>query len=99
MSAKSAAKHQTGYEKWLLKKQKMNQKLRETCEKYSDSVNHTVDTAKFRYVKEHNLLVCLNEKVNYPNKYLPPPITVLTLGRDYYYDGSPVQSHSFTCHG
>ena len=72
MSAKSAKRPQTGYEKWLLKKQKMNQKMRETCEKYSDSVNHTVDTAKFRYVNEHNLLVCTNAKVQYP-KYPPPP--------------------------
>ena len=66
MSAKSAERHHTGYEKWLLKKEEMNQKIRETCEKYSDSVNHTVDTAKLRYVQEHNLLVCTHAKVKYP---------------------------------
>ena len=93
MSDKLAETHLTRYEHWLLKKKKMNQRIRATCENYGDSVNHTVDTAKFRYVKEHNLLVCTNAKVK-NMKVIPSQLTSVTLGWEHHHDCSSLQSHS-----
>ena len=95
MSDKLAETHSASYEQWLLKKNKMNQRVRATCEKYGDSVNHTVDTAKFRYVKEHNLLVCTNAKVR-NMKATPSQLTSITLGWEHHHDSPSLQAHSWS---